>query len=150
MKIVAGLATALLFVIAAPAVAAPEDTANQISQEVMSPFCDGVTLHDCPSQAALDLREQIQTWAEDGWSKGRIMAELEDRFGPGIHATPQDSEGIGAWALPVGAFIVGLVLLALLATRWTRRRRDDDTPSIDAADHARVERELAALREEMP
>ena len=150
MKFVVVVATALVLAISAPAVAAPEDIANEISQEVMSPFCDGVTLHDCPSQAALDLREQIQTWTEDGWTKTRIVGELEDRFGPGIHATPQDSEGVGAWALPVGALILGLVLLALLATRWTRRRRDDDPPSVDAADHARVERELAALREEMP
>lgn len=148
MKI-AALVLATLIATALPAMAAPEDTANDISQQVMSPFCDGVTLHDCPSEAAGDLREQIQTWAEDGWSKARIMAELEDRFGPSIYATPRDSEGIGAWALPVGALVIGIVLLAALATRWTRRRKRDEPPAVDAADHARVERELAALREEM-
>lgn len=150
MKMAFLVASALLIATAAPAIAAPEDLANEVSQEVMSPFCAGVTLHDCPSQAALDLRDQIKTWAIDGWSKARILAELEDRFGPGIRATPQDSEGIGAWALPVGALIVGLGLLAWLARRWTHGRRKDEPPSVDAADHARVERELAALREEMP
>ena len=145
----AALVLGCLVAMASPALAAPEDIANDVSQEVMSPFCDGVTLHDCPSQAALDLRDQIQAWAEDGWSKARIMAELEDRFGPSIYATPQDSEGIGAWALPVGALAVGIGLVAALAMRWTRRRRSDEPPAVDAADHARVERELAALREEM-
>ena len=145
----AALTICVLASLAAPALAAPEDVANQVAQEVMSPFCDGVTLHDCPSQAALDLRDQIQTWAEQGWSKARIMAELENRFGPSIHATPQDSEGIGAWALPVGALVGGIALLSVLAARWTRRRRDDEPPAIDAADHARVEQELAALRQEM-
>jgi cytochrome c-type biogenesis protein CcmH len=146
---IAALVLAISIATAAPASAAPEDIANDVSQQVMSPFCDGVTLHDCPSEAALELREQIQTWAEGGWSKARIMAELEERFGPSIHATPQDSEGIGAWALPVGALVAGIALLAALATRWTRRRRRDETPPVDAEDHARVERELAALRQEM-
>ena len=146
----AALVTTVILAGAQPALAAPEDVANEVSGEVMSPFCDGVTLHDCPSQAALDLREQIKTWAVDGWSKSRILAELEDRFGPGIHATPQDSEGVGAWALPVGSLLAGIALLVWLAPRWTRRRRDDAPPPVDAADHARIERELAALREEMP
>jgi cytochrome c-type biogenesis protein CcmH/NrfF len=149
MRFIAFVA-AVIVMGAAPALAAPEDVANEVSAEVMSPFCDGVTLHDCPSQAALDLRDQIQTWAEDGWSKSRIIDELEDRFGPGIHATPQDSEGVGAWALPVGALLAGIALLAWLAPRWTKRRRDEEPPPVDAADHARIERELAALREEMP
>ena len=149
MRVIALIATAVLAG-TTPALAAPEDVANEVSAEVMSPFCNGVTLHDCPSQAAQDLREQIQTWAEAGWSKSRIIDELADRFGPGIYATPRDSEGIGAWALPVGALLAGIALLTWLAPRWTRRRRADKPPPVDAADHARIERELAALREETP
>ena len=145
-----GIATvvAVLLVGATPALAAPEDVANEISEEVMSPFCPGVTLEECPSQAALDLRQKIRTWAEQGWSRERIMSELEDSFGSRIYAMPQDSKGLGAWALPVGALLLGILLSGSLATKWTRRRRYESTPSIGAADRARVERELAALREE--
>lgn len=139
----------LTLTIAAPALAAPEDLANEIADEVMSPFCDGVTLHDCPSQAALDLRDQIETWAQEGWSKDRIVAELESRYGSGIHATPQESRGVGAWALPVGALLLGIAAAGFLGVKWTRARSHDETPVVDAADRARVERELAALREEM-
>ena len=149
MRVVIALA-ALLLVTAAPVLAAPEDVANEISAEIMSPFCDGVTLHDCPSQAALDLRDQIREWSADGWSKARIMAELEERYGPGIHATPQDTEGVGAWALPAGALVLGIALLAWLAPRWTRRSEREETAPIDADEHARIERELATLRREMP
>lgn len=145
-----GIATvvAVLLVGATPALAAPEDVANEISEEVMSPFCPGVTLEECPSQAALDLREKIRTWAERGWSRERIMSELEDSFGSRIYAMPQDSKGLGAWALPVGALLLGILLSGSLAFKWTRRRRSETTPAIGAADRARVERELAALREE--
>ena len=144
-------AFAILFVViaASPASAAPEDVANEIASEVMSPFCDGVTLHDCPSKAALDLRAQIEAWARNGWTKTEIVDELENQFGPRIHATPQESEGIGAWALPAAALILGLAGAAVLASRWTRRRSRQASETIDPAEHARVERELAALREEM-
>ena len=142
----------LLFVVAtaAPASAAPEDIANDVASEIMSPFCEGVTLHDCPSQAALDLRAQIERWASLGWSKARIVDELENRFGPSIHATPQDSQGLAAWALPAGALLLGVIGLALLAARWSGRGSDEDAAPVDPVDHARVERELAAIREEMP
>lgn len=144
------VAIAIVVIVASPAGAAPEDVANEVSREVMSPFCPGVTLHDCPSQAALDLRDQIKGWAEQGWSKDRIMDELESRFGTGIRATPQDSEGIGAWALPVGALLVGIMLLGSLARRWTKGRLHREVPALDDAERARVERELAALRESTP
>lgn len=139
----------IVIVLTAPAYAAPEDIANEVAAEVMSPYCDGVTLHDCPSRAALDLREQIETWARDGWSKAQIIDELEQRFGPRIHATPQDSEGIGAWALPITALVMGLAGAAALARRWTRRRSQEGPTPVDPQDHARIEQELAALREEM-
>ncbi len=143
-----GLALVVMTLGITPALAAPQDVANEISSEVMSPYCDGVTLHDCPSQAAADLRRQIEEWAAQGWTKPQIMSELEDRFGPRVRATPQESEGIAAWVFPIVALIVGLAGVAVLAARWTRRSRPVE--GIDAADHARVERELAALREEMP
>ena len=139
----------LLVMTAAPALGAPEDIANEIASEVMSPYCDGVTLHDCPSRAALDLRAEIETWARDGWSKAQIVDELERQFGPRIHATPTETEGIGAWALPTLALLAGAGAVAIFATRWTRRRSAEHLQPVDSRDHARVERELAALREEM-
>ena len=140
---------ALMFVALGPlpAFGAPQDVANEISGEVMSPFCDGVTLHDCPSQTAADLRAQIEQWASQGWTKAEIIDELENRYGERIYATPRNSEGLGAWILPGLALIAGLAGAGLLARRWARRT-PTETPPVAAADHARVERELAALREE--
>lgn len=141
------LALALIVAMAAPAAATSQDIANEVPREIMSPYCDGVTLHDCPSQAAADLRARIRKWAERGWTKAEIIGELEDRYGERIHATPQNSEGLGAWALPALALLAGIAGIALLATRWARRS-DEDLSPVPSADHARVERELAALRKE--
>ena len=137
-----------LVLIAAPAAAAPEDVANDVADEVMSPYCDGVTLHDCPSAAASELRVEIEEWARRGWSKARIVAELEDRFGERIHATPQNSEGTAAWLLPLMAVLAGTALVGVLVARWVGSSRPENDDPIEPAYHAAVERELAALREE--
>ena len=142
------LASVVLVLGASAAIAAPQDVANEISNEIMSPYCDGVTLHDCPSRAAADLREQIEGWARAGWTKAEIIAELEERFGQRVHATPQRSEGLEAWVLPGVALLLGLIGVGFLAKKWSSSR-PATTEEVQPADHARVERELAAMREEV-
>ncbi|MDP9069567.1 MAG: cytochrome c-type biogenesis protein CcmH [Actinomycetota bacterium] len=145
----------LLLLFAAPAVAAPEDTANDVSMEVMSPYCPGVTLHDCPSTEADALRERIRGWAEAGWSKSRIMAELEAEFGPSIRATPGRAKGgMVAWAVPAAVVLLGAIVAAALARAWTTRRSTEPADAgegaagiaVNAEDRRRLEAELGMLR----
>ncbi|HJR45464.1 MAG TPA: cytochrome c-type biogenesis protein CcmH [Actinomycetota bacterium] len=108
------------------AAAAPEDVANRISNEIMSPYCPGVTLHDCPSRQADELREQIEGWAAQGWDDDRIMAELEDQFGEGIRATPpSEGGGILWWILPGIVAVLGAFFAGALARRWSRARAEE-------------------------
>jgi cytochrome c-type biogenesis protein CcmH len=144
------LLTAALFVAAlsGPAFAAPEDVANAVSNEIMSPYCDGVTLHDCPSDSAIALRDRIKDWAEQGWSKQRIITKLSspEEFGSDILASPPNS-GIGlfAWLLPLLAVLIGGALLWRLLSRWT----GGPPPPVEAIsdeDHQRVESEMSKFR----
>ncbi len=78
------LMTLVVLALASPVSAqSPEDLANDISQKVMSPFCPGVTLHDCPSQSALDMRDRIEGYARSGMSEAAIMDRLEAEYGDG-------------------------------------------------------------------
>ena len=133
---------------ATPAFASPEDVANDISSEIMSPFCEGVTLHDCSSRAAEDLRAQILTWAENGWSRDRILAELESRYGAEqISGTPPvRGSGLLAWLLPAAALLGGSVLAFTLARRWARRPLPSASPPVSEEDRSRVDVELAAFK----
>ena len=143
----------VLGAVAAPAVAAedPQRVASEISAQIMSPYCDGVTLHDCPSRAAIELRDRIAGWAEQGWSRARIMDRLESEFGEGIHAAPSASgSGLVAWALPALALVAGLVLAFSLMRRFARRSAlSTPTPALSTDDRARVDRELDRFRREL-
>jgi cytochrome c-type biogenesis protein CcmH len=145
----------LVLMVANPAFAqSPEDLANDISQKIMSPYCPGVTLHDCPSQSALDLRDDIEDYARSGMDEAAIMERLERDFGPSIRAEPS-SEGAGAiaWILPLILVLAGGIVAWWLVRHWTARRElapDDDAPesAVSPSERRRLEAELGQLREQ--
>jgi cytochrome c-type biogenesis protein CcmH/NrfF len=151
-RILAAAVTAVLLG-AGPAAAGPDDVAVEVYREVMSPFCPGVTLHDCPSSKADELRLQIARWAETGMSKNEIMARLEAEFGPDIRAVPQpEGAGLFAWLLPALGALAGLLLAWILARRYASRHAPRDGAAAAAGPSAeerrRLEGELAAIRSE--
>ncbi|HEX2196673.1 MAG TPA: cytochrome c-type biogenesis protein CcmH, partial [Actinomycetota bacterium] len=134
----------------APAHAAPEDVANAVAQEVMSPYCPGVTLHDCPSSSAQEMREEIVAWARDGMTKEEILTRLEDEFDSSIRAVPRGGAGLVAWLLPGLALVAGAAGAVVLARRWSRRRPEIAAPAPAASPEAaaRLNAELDRLRAE--
>jgi cytochrome c-type biogenesis protein CcmH/NrfF len=142
-------AAVLLVLLAAPAAAAPEDVANDISLEIMSPFCDGVTLHDCPSQEAQALRARIQEWAGRGHSKGEIINRLEREFGPGILGAPKaEGSGFLAWLPPLAVLAAGVATAFVVVRSWSRRRAPAAAVNVTmtSEERSRLDYELAALR----
>ncbi len=145
------LAPLLMLATASMAAAAPEDLANEVAAEIASPFCPGVSLHDCPSAAAADLRATIATWADAGWSRDRIMAKLESEFGPSIRAVPPGrGRGLVAWLLPVLAIVAGGAVALTSARRWTQKPRvgKNSGQSVHPSpeERRRLESELAAFK----
>jgi len=149
------LMSLVIVALASPAAAqSPEDLANDISQKVMSPFCPGVTLHDCPSQSALDMRDRIEGFARSGMSEAEIMERLESEYGEAIRAEPSsEGAGIVAWILPALAALGGGALAFALVRRWTARRpgpTDGEPPRVASSEseRQRLDAELGRLRGE--
>ena len=151
MRRALAIAWLLLLVPVAASAAEPEDVANRISNDVMSPYCPGVTLHDCPSDAAVQLRDRILGWAEEGWSRQRILDRLEAEYGTSILSSPPASGiGLGAWIAPLIAVAAGLAIAWVVATRWSRRKPSEAPAAApSAAQRSRLEAELAHAREEL-
>jgi cytochrome c-type biogenesis protein CcmH/NrfF len=108
------LAGVLALALAAPGAAAedPEGWAYQLANKVMSPFCPGRTLADCPSSKADSLRMWIIVQEASGRSKDEVENELYERYGDIMRAAPR-AEGLGlaAYIAPVLFFALGGVVV---------------------------------------
>ncbi|MDQ3878528.1 MAG: cytochrome c-type biogenesis protein CcmH [Actinomycetota bacterium] len=147
-----GIALVLVFAVSLVASAAtPQDVANDISEQVMSPFCPGVTLHDCPSDNAVELRADIASWSASGMTKAEIMHRLINQYGDAIRAEPPKSgTGLLAWVLPAIAVGLGIGIAAWIAIRWSRRKTVPVAPNnAQPLLHSRIEAELDRLRGEL-
>ncbi|MEM7409127.1 MAG: cytochrome c-type biogenesis protein CcmH [Myxococcota bacterium] len=127
----AGVMVAMLLALAADGTAAqeaaddpegPPPWAYAMAGELLSPFCPGRTLTECPSPQAESLRMWIIVQAAAGRSRQDIEAELYERYGDDIRSTPRtDGIGITAYLLPAFAFFGGGGLLAWFLVMATRR-----------------------------
>ncbi|MFN2488609.1 MAG: cytochrome c-type biogenesis protein CcmH [Actinomycetota bacterium] len=144
-----GGSIALLLVLGSgTASASPEEVATDVANDVMSPFCPGLTLHDCPSDAAASLRERIEGWARDGLDHEQIVARLRAEYGRVIEAAPPtEGAGLVAWLLPSLVALAGVGLAWSLARRWSARAAHREAPAAPSGDERRrLDAELADLR----
>jgi cytochrome c-type biogenesis protein CcmH/NrfF len=136
---------------AAGAAGDPEGWSYTAWRELMSPFCPGRSLADCPSSQADSLRMWILSQEAAGRTREDVEAELLDRYGDIILSAPR-AEGFGltAYVVPVVVFVAGGLLVGVFLWRHTRRGadpgRDSDAPTapLDPELVERIERELAS------
>lgn len=116
--------------------------AHALAREVMSPFCPGRTLADCPSPDAAALREEIREFIDAGVEKEAILARLEARFGDAIRGVPRS---IWGWTFPGLVLLAGAVALVAVLRRISRREAVPDAgPVEDPELEEELERELRA------
>jgi cytochrome c-type biogenesis protein CcmH len=115
--------------------------ANELSRNLMSPFCPGRTLADCGSPDAAVVRDEIRAALREGESPDAIQKRIEARFGDHVIGVPQ--QGIG-WALPISVLLIGAGLGAVAVLRMVQRPRATG-PAIPPE----VERELARELDEL-
>jgi cytochrome c-type biogenesis protein CcmH len=75
---------------------------------LMSPYCPGRSLMDCPSGQATELREWIAAQEQAGRSRQEVEDELYAQFGDVILQAPKaQGFGIAAYLMPIVALCVG-------------------------------------------
>ncbi len=105
--------------------------AYALAGDMMSPFCPGRTLADCPSPNAAAWREEIRAWVDAGLPDAEIRARLQARIPEGdLSALPRGPLG---WLLPGLILLSGLVILTAALRRVTRASREPDLdPELEA------------------
>jgi len=113
----------------------PEGWAYTLWNELMSPYCPGRSLADCPSDKADQLRMWILMQEAAGRERADVEADLYEQFGDVILAAPRASGfGIAAYAIPVVVFLAGGVLVMIFLRRQTAPSPASPTPAPVAID----------------
>jgi cytochrome c-type biogenesis protein CcmH/NrfF len=141
------LAALLLLVLVGEARAESSGWARELESEMMSPYCPGRSLIECPSPQATELRLWIAAQEKAGLSRGEVEAQLFQQFGDQLRHSPR-AEGFGLWAY----LVPGLALLAGggLVVAFLRRQGVDAAAAAPApATPARDPELERALEEEL-
>jgi len=87
-----------------------------LEHELMSPYCPGRSLVECPSPQATELRLWIQSQERAGVPREAVEKKLFEEFGEGLRQTPRaEGWGLAAYLVPSGALLAGgVVVIAFL------------------------------------
>jgi cytochrome c-type biogenesis protein CcmH/NrfF len=98
--------------------------AYAMAHDLMSPFCPGRTLAQCPSPKADELRQRIVSEAAAGRAREDIEQSLFQLYGDVILSTPRASGGWGlsAYVIPIAGFMLGGVAVLLVLRRLVQPR----------------------------
>ena len=142
----AAIAALLTLPAIAPGAIAAEPQTNlaDIEDEVMCPIC-GTTLELSESPQAEQEKDFIRARVDEGLTKDEIKDALVAEYGEDVLATP-DSDGfdLTAWVVPIAGILVAVLGVGLAIARLRGRGGDEPKPALDAADDARLERDMEA------
>jgi cytochrome c-type biogenesis protein CcmH len=110
--------------ILAPGANAQSDTTlNEVEAEVMCPVC-GTLLQLAESPQAQREKAFVSRLIAEGRDKQEIKDALVAEYGSEVLALPQDSGfDLSAYVVPIVAFAIAAIALALGVLRWRRESR---------------------------
>jgi len=118
------------------------EAAEQLASELRCPDCQGVSVADSHTSAAVAIRARIVELLEAGATPDEVRAHFVDRYGPWILLAPADPL---AWLAP--ALVVLVAALAATLWIWARRRPTTSQDTAVALTNRERERVRAELEE---
>ncbi len=97
-----------------------DDRADGIARQLACPVCDGESVYESQSTAAIGIRSQIKTMIQQGtYSDDQIIDFLETKFEARTQLVPKGT-GLEAlvWVLPVLGLVCAIAGLAVAFRRW--------------------------------
>jgi cytochrome c-type biogenesis protein CcmH/NrfF len=106
----------------------------RLSREMISPYCPGRALSDCPSPRAAELRQWIVEQENGGASRTEVEEELLRVFGDQLLQAPR-AEGMGlmAYLIPAAVFAAGGAVVVFFLRRQRRASGDSELAPAPAA-----------------
>ena len=122
--------------------AVSEAQVYDVASELRCVVCQNLSVADSPSEMAGQMRAIVRERLAAGESPAQVRAYFVERYGDWILlAPPRRGFTLLVWVVPYVVAVLGIALVAVLVTRWTRRR-PAAPPPVDAAMRERIRREL--------
>lgn len=125
-----------------------EAQASRIFHSLMSPFCPGLLIANCPSPGAAELKDRVRDLLAAGITPDSVQRLLYAVYGDELRASPP-ARGFGllAWLAPGLALLGGCIGLFWWLRRPTGGPRGPAPPTtpLDPDAQARLDRELTRL-----
>lgn len=138
------VALAAMLALAPLAPAAQQVTLAEIEEEVMCPVC-GTLLQLAEAPQAKQEKAFIARLIAAGKSEEEIKDALVAEYGDAVLATPQGSGfNLSAYLVPIAAFLVAAVALAIGVIRW--RRAGNGPSDLGGPNHAAAPTDADAER----
>lgn len=115
----------------------------ELADTLMSPYCPGRALSECPSPNAEKLRQWILEQEQAGRSRVEVEEQLYAQFGEQLRQAPK-AEGVGlvSYAVPLLLFLGGGVLVAVFFQRIRGAEKPAPPPATAAAVPASADADL--------
>jgi cytochrome c-type biogenesis protein CcmH len=122
--------------------AVSEQLVYDVASELRCVVCQNLSVADSPSEMAAQMRAIVRERLAAGDSPAQVRAYFVQRYGDWILlAPPRRGFTLLVWVVPYVVALLGIALVAVLVTRWTRRRPAAPAP-VDPAMRERIRREM--------
>ena len=138
------LATLLLLAGAAVAVPVDETTVHDVAAQLRCVVCQSLSVADSPSETASQMRGIIRERLAAGESPAEVRAYFVEKYGEWILlAPPKSGFNLLVWVVPFAGLGLGLVLVAVVLRRWSRKIPPGAPAVVDPALRERIRREMS-------
>jgi len=138
------LATLLLLAGAAVAVPVDETTVHDVAAQLRCVVCQSLSVADSPSETASQMRGIIRERLAAGESPAQVRAYFVEKYGEWILlAPPKSGFNLLVWVVPFAGLGLGLVLVAVVLRRWSRKIPPGAPAGVDPALRERIRREMS-------
>ena len=138
------LATLLLLAGAAAAAPVDEKTVHDVAAQLRCVVCQSLSVADSPSETANQMRGIIRERLAAGESPAEVRAYFVEKYGEWILlAPPKSGFNLLVWVVPFVGLGLGLVLVAVVLRRWSRKIPPDAPATVDPALRERIRREMS-------
>jgi len=140
----------------------PHPEAEKAISRLLSPFCKGFMLSQCPAEPSIILRDSIHALALQGWNADALEAWMLGNHGEEYRAVPKRSgAGLLAWIFPPLGLLLGVGVVGFVLRTFVRGRAPldpasggaplaqagDDRPAADPLDPEAEDRLREAIRD---